>query len=58
MKSKLNRLGRDLHIIFVDSGEYNKAKNNYLSRGLLQCLRRNIVNAIDSSKTKIDKKGK
>ena len=47
-----------MQLIFTDSGEYKKAKNNYLPGGLLNCIRENIVNVIDEKKMKIDIKGK
>ena len=44
-------------MIYADSREYDKAKKNYLPGSIMNCIRGNITNLYDSTKTKISKLG-
>ena len=58
MRFKLKQLDRNIELIFTDSKEHNKVKNNYLPRGLMNCIRGKVINLYNQEKAKIDNKGK
>ena len=53
----MQELGRNIEMIYADSGEYDKAKKNYLPGSIMNCIRGNMTNLYDSTKTKISKLG-
>jgi len=55
MRYQLKKLGRNVELVFANSQEHNKAKNNYLPGGIMNYTRGNITNLHNSSKTVISK---
>ena len=55
MKYKLYKLGQNIELVFADSKEHNKSKNNYLPGSIMNCIRGNITNLYDSIKIVISK---
>jgi len=53
----MRELRRNIKMIYADSGEYDKAKNNYLLGGIMNYIRGNITNLYNSKKTVIRKLG-
>jgi len=53
----MQELGRNIEMIYADSREHNKAKKNYLPSSIMNCIRGNMTNLCDSTKTKISKLG-
>ena len=51
---KLKQLDRNIKLVFADSEEYDKAKNNYLPGELMNYMRGKIINLFDQVKTKIN----
>ena len=57
MRYQLKELRRNVELVFANSQEYDKVKNNYLLGGIMNCIRGNITNLYGSSKIVISKLG-
>ena len=57
MKQKLKDLGRNIELVFADSGKYQIVKQNYLPGEKMNCIRGNMINLYDSTKIVVGKLG-
>ena len=53
----MKNLSKSIEFVYADSSEHDKAKNNYLLGGIMNCIRGNAISLHNSIKIVVSKLG-